>query len=52
MNKYSTLRMNTRMFNLDNLPHELLLTTRETTKLRNTIENNMSADIKLSKALK
>ena len=32
------------------LPHELLLTTRQTTKLRNAIENNMSTDIKLSKA--
>ena len=42
--------MNARMFNSDNLPHELLLTTRQTTKLRNTIENNMSTDIKLSKA--
>ena len=38
------------MFNSDNLPHELLLTTRQTTKLRNAIENNMSTDIKLSKA--
>ena len=46
----STLRMNARMFNGNNLPHELLLTTRQTTKLRNTIENNMSTDIKLSKA--
>ena len=41
--------MNARMFNGNNLPHELLLTTRETTKLRNTTENNMSTDIKLSK---
>ena len=46
----TTLRMNARMFNANNLPHELLLTTRQTTKLRNAIENNMSADIKLSKA--
>ena len=38
------------MFNSDNLPHELLLTTRQTTKLRNAVENNMSTDIKLSKA--
>ena len=29
---------------------QLLLTTRQTTKLRNAIESNMSADIKLSKA--
>ena len=44
----TTLRMNARMFNL---PHELLLTTRQTSKLINAIENNMSTDIKLSKAL-
>ena len=30
--------------------HELLLKTRHTTKLRNAIENNMSTDIKLTKA--
>ena len=42
--------MNARMFNSDNLPHELLLTTRQTTKLRNAIENNMPTDMKLSKA--
>ena len=46
----TTLRINTRMFSANNLPHELLLTTRQTTKLRNAIENNMSTDIKLSKA--
>ena len=44
------LRMNARMLSANNLPHELLLTTRQTTKLRNAIENNMSTDIKLSKA--
>ena len=37
------------MFNSDRLPHELFLTTRQTTKLRNAIENNMSADIILNK---
>ena len=37
------------MFSANNLPHESLLTTRQTTKLRNAIEN-MSTDIKLSKA--
>ena len=46
----TTLRMNARMFNGNNLPHELFLTTRQTTKLKNAIENNMSTDIKLSKA--
>ena len=46
----TTLRMNTRMFSANNLPHELLLTTGQITKLRNAIENNMSTNIKLSKA--
>ena len=44
-----TLKMSARMFNGNNLPHELLLTTRKTTKLRNAIENNVTTDIKLSK---
>ena len=44
-----TLRMNIKMFNGNNLPHELLLTTRQKTKLRNAFENNMSTDIELSK---
>ena len=46
----TTLRMNARIFNGNNLPHELLLTTRQTTKLRNAIENNLQTNIKLSKA--
>ena len=46
----TTLRMSARMFNGNDLPHELLLTIRQTTKLRNVIENNMATDIKLSKA--
>ena len=46
----TTLRMNARMFSANYLPHELLLTTRQTTKLRNATENNMSTDIKLRKA--
>ena len=45
-----TLRMNIKIFNGNNLPHELLLTTRQNTKLRNVLENNMSTDIKLPKA--
>ena len=36
--------MNARMFSANNLPHELLLTTRQTTKLKIAIENNMSND--------
>ena len=43
--------MNVKMFNGNNLPHELLSTAIQTTKLiKNAIENNMSTDIKLSKA--
>ena len=42
--------MNVRMFIANNLPYELLLTTRQTTKLRNAIKNDISTDIKLSKA--
>ena len=39
------------MFNGNNLPpHELLLTTRQKTKLRNAFENNISTDLELSKA--
>ena len=49
-NEGTTLRIDATMFNSDNLPHELFLTTRQTTKLRNAIENNMSTHIKLSRA--
>ena len=38
------------MFNGNDLPHELLLTTRQKTKIRNAFNNNMSTDLKLSKA--
>ena len=37
------------MFEGNNLPHDLLLTTRQKKKLRNAFENNMSTGIKLSK---
>ena len=37
------------MFNGSDLPHELLLTTRQKTKSRNAFNNNMSIDLKLSK---
>ena len=46
----TTLRISFKMFNENNLPHELLLTTRQKTKLRNSFNNNMSADLKVSKA--
>ena len=45
-----TLRIGVKKFNKENLPHELLLATKQTTKLRNAINNNMSTDMKLSKA--
>ena len=42
--------MSFKMFDGNHLPHELLLTTRQKTKQRNAFNNNMSTDIKLSKA--
>ena len=42
--------MGIKNFNKEDLPHELLLTTRQSTKLRNAINNNLATDIKLSKA--
>ena len=44
------LRMSLKMFDGNDLPHELLLTTRQRTKLKNAFNNNMSTDLKLSKA--
>ena len=44
------MRISLKMFNVNNLPHELLLTTRQKIKLRNAFNNNMSTDLKLSKA--
>ena len=46
----TTLIMNVKMLNENNLPHELLLARRQKTKLRNAFNNNMSAEITLSKA--
>ena len=46
----TTLRMSLKMLDGNDLPHELLLTTKQKTKLRNTFNNNMSTDLKLSKA--
>ena len=37
------------MFDGNNLPNELLLTTRQKKKLRNAFNNDMSTDLKLSK---
>ena len=46
----TTLRMALKMLYGNDLPHELLLTTGQNVKLRNAFNNNMSADLKLSKA--
>ena len=42
--------MSFKMFDENDLPHELLLTTRQKTKLRNGFNNDMSTDLNLSKA--
>ena len=50
-NKAGTaLRISLKMFKRNDLPHELLLTTRQKTKLRNAFNNNISTDLKLSTA--
>ena len=49
-NEGATLRLSIKNFNKDERPYELLLTTRQNTKLRNAINNNLATDVKLSKA--
>ena len=50
-NKTGTiLRINKKNFEDEELPHELFLTIRQTSKVRNAFANNMSTDIKLSNA--
>ena len=51
-NEGATLRLGIRNFNKDDRLHELLLATRQNTKLRNVLNNNSATDIKLSKAQK
>ena len=46
----TTLRMSLKMFDGNDLPRELLLKTRQKAKLRNAFNNNISTDLKLSKA--
>ena len=46
----TTLRMSFKMLNRNDLPHELLLTARQKRKLINACNNNMSTDLKLSRA--
>ena len=48
-NEGVTLRLDIRNFIKNERPHELLLTTRQNTKLRNAVNNNSATDIKLSK---
>ena len=50
-NKTGTiLRLNKKNFEDEELPHELFLLTRQTTKIRNVVANNRSTNIKLIKA--
>ena len=49
-NDSATLRISIKNLNKEDPPHELLLTTRQNTKLRNAINNNLATDIKLRKA--
>ena len=49
-NDSATLGTGIKNLNKEDFPHELLLTTRPNTKLRNAINNNLATDIKLSKA--
>ena len=49
-NEGATLRLGIKKFNKVELPHELSLTTRQNTKLRNAINDNLATDIKLSQA--
>ena len=49
-NEGATLRLGIKNFNKNEHPHVLLLTTRQNTKLRNAINNNLATYIKLSKA--
>ena len=46
----TTLKMNFKMLDGNDLPHELLLTTWQKTKLRNAFNYNIPTDSKLSKA--
>ena len=52
-NKGTTLRISLKIFNGNNLPHELLLTTRQKTKIRNAFNNNnMSTSFLKNKLIK
>ena len=49
-NTETTLRISLKMLHGNNLPHELLFKRRQKIKLRNALNNNMSADLKFFKA--
>ena len=49
-NTGTTLRISLKMFNGNNLPHELLRTAGQKTKIRNAFNNNTSTSVKLSEA--
>ena len=46
----TTLRMNLEMLHVNDPPHQFLLTIRQKTKLQNPVNNNISTEVKLSKA--
>ena len=46
----TTLRMSLKMVDGNNMPDDFLLTTRQKTKPRNAFNNNISSDLKLSRA--
>ena len=45
-----TLRMSLKMIDRNDQRHELFVTTRQKTKLRNAFNNSLSTDLKLTKA--
>ena len=49
-NDGATLQISIKIFNKDELPHQLLLTARQSAKLRNAINNNLATEIKFIKA--
>ena len=50
-NTETKLRIIKKTFLKNYLPHESLLTTRQKSKIRNAFANNISTDVKLSKAI-
>ena len=46
----TTLRMSLKMLDGNDLPHEILLTTRQKVKLKNAFNNNMSTYLTLAKS--